>query len=120
MQMKNEFDGRCSPVIRGLLVPGLTVAEQRLILHGLDSVIDHIRMSLTSGKVRAADSDTLCTHPRTQHYTVCASRAQVRPCNGQLILWQVTGGHPAQAVLSFNAAQFVGIRLPRCLHVVPF
>ena len=56
---------RSSPVIRGLLVPGVTVAEQQHIIHGLHLVLDHIKTSLTSGKVRAADSDTLCIHTRT-------------------------------------------------------
>ena len=120
MQMNSEFDGRRSPAVRGLLVPGFTAIEQQLVLHGLRLLQDHIRMRLTVGKVRAADSETLCTHPRMQHYTVCASEAQVRPHHGELILSQVIGGHLAQAGLSFNAAQIVGIRLPRCLHVVPF
>ena len=111
---------RSSPVIRGLLVPGVTVAEQQHIIHGLHLVLDHIRTSLTSGKVRAADSDTLCIHTRTQPYTICAPKAQVMPHNGQLNLCQVIGGHLAQAVPSFNAAQIVGTHLTRCLHIVPF
>ena len=74
MQMYNKFNDRRSRAINGFVAPVWTAIEFEFIFPGLRLLLDYTKMSLTSGKVRAADRDTLCTHPRTQHYTICASR----------------------------------------------
>ena len=84
MQMNNRFNGSSSPAVNGGTVLVNFAMGVGGIPHGFRLMLDYIKMGLTSGKVRAADRDTLCTHPRTQHHTICASKALVRPHNGPL------------------------------------